>query len=292
MTILEVKKLKKKFGDVKAVNDISFSINQGCCFGLLGPNGAGKTTTIEIIEGITEPDGGCVVYKGDTCKKKFTQEVGVQFQSTALIDSLSAMETLKLFSSLYKNPQSINHMAKLCDLEDFIFQSVSSLSGGQRQRLLLAIALIHDPEIIFLDEPTTGLDPRSRYKFWALINKIKSIGKTIILTTHYMDEAEKLCDELVVVDRGSIVAQGSPKELLKINFGYVIVLLDASDCPKDLNIYGDVIYDDMTVTIQTDTIERTLDELIKENVNLSSLNVRNPTLDDLFLKLTGCSLKQ
>ncbi|MGS2718617.1 ABC transporter ATP-binding protein [Eionea flava] len=292
MDILRIEGLKKNYGSVKAINDISFRVLKGSCFGLLGPNGAGKTSTLEIIEGITSPSSGKIFYKGDDCRKNLLKEIGVQFQSTALIESLTVLETLTLFSDFYINSLPIDHIKELCEIEDFIHQPVGVLSGGQRQRLLLAVALIHDPEIVFLDEPTAGLDPRSRYKFWDLIKKIKSQGKTIILTTHYMDEAEYLCDHLVIVDKGCIVSEGSPEYLLKKHFGHVFISLDTDDCPKNILLKDDVVEQNSRVTIKTNSVEEKISELISAGANLQSLRVRNPTLDDLFIKLTGCSLSQ
>ena len=212
--ILEVRNLVKQYRDLFAVNDVSFAIEAGQCFGLLGPNGAGKTTTIEIMEGIIKASQGQVLYQGQPVTSAIAQQIGIQFQHTALQDFLTVKETLDLFSSFYQQALPHETLIELCDLSEFLNRDNRLLSGGQRQRLLLALALINDPEVVFLDEPTTGLDPQARRNFWQLIQNIKAQNKTIVLTTHYMDEAEQLCDQVVVMDHGKIIEQGSPIELL------------------------------------------------------------------------------
>ena len=295
--ILEVRQLTKHFKTVQAVNGVSFSIEAGTCFGLLGPNGAGKTTTIEMIEGITTPTAGEILYKGEPRDGHFKTEAGIQFQSTALMDYLTVTEVLDLFARFYRHPQPKCQLVELCQLQDFLEQPAAKLSGGQRQRLLLALALINDPEIVFLDEPTTGLDPQSRRNFWHLIENIKAKGKTVVLTTHYMDEAQQLCDHLVIVDRGRIIAEGSPKQLLHEHFDHVFVCLDRDALPGNLHLAnlkldGTVSQQGEQVAIETLSVENTLNSLIEQQVSLNSLQVRNPTLDDLFLKLTGHSLRE
>jgi ABC-2 type transport system ATP-binding protein len=217
--ILEVTDLHKSYGKVKAVDGVSFSVREGSCFGILGPNGAGKSTAIEVIETIKEPDSGTVLYRGGAVGRDFKERIGIQFQDTSLQEFLTVRETLELFSRLYPKPKPIDEIAKVCSLEDFIGQDNRKLSGGQRQRMLLGIALINDPDLLFLDEPTTGLDPHARRDFWRNIESIKAQGKTVILTTHYMDEAESLCDELIVMDHGHIIEAGVPHGLIAKHFG-------------------------------------------------------------------------
>ncbi|MBV1888699.1 MAG: ABC transporter ATP-binding protein [Proteobacteria bacterium] len=292
-TILEIKNLSKTYGKLKAVDGISFKIPPGICFGLLGPNGAGKTTTIEMIEGITKPSSGEIFYKGKLIDKQFSQEAGIQFQSTALMDFVTVREILKLFSSFYEKTLPIEQLAKQCNLDSFLDQYATKLSGGQRQRLLLALALINDPQILFLDEPTTGLDPQARRHFWQLIESVKQQGKTIILTTHYMDEAEALCDHLVIVDQGKIIEQGSPQKLLGGHFDTLCIQLDGSvknQIPGDFEQSIRLINDQ--IEIETDQLEETLSQLIESKVNISSLRIRNRTLEDLFLKITGDQLRE
>src|SRR5690554_2132445 len=224
--LLEVDHLRKHYGSLKAVDDVSFAIRPGICFGLLGPNGAGKTTTIEIIEGITAPTSGEIRYRGKPRDKSFAERCGIQFQATALQDFLTVREVLTLFASFYREPLPVTELIRWCDLGEFSEREANKLSGGQKQRLLLALALINDPEIVFLDEPTTGLDPQSRRNFWELITTIKRRGKTVVLTTHYMDEAEQLCDELIIMDHGRIIDQGSPRALLDKHLPLKRVCLD------------------------------------------------------------------
>jgi ABC-2 type transport system ATP-binding protein len=290
--ILTVRDLHKHYKKVKAVNGISFSIPPGICFGLLGPNGAGKTTTIEMIEGISQPTSGEIIYKGQQNNPNFKQEAGIQFQATALMDFLTVQEVLDLFYGFYTHRRPINELIEQCDLADFLNRPASKLSGGQRQRLLLAIALINDPEIIFLDEPTTGLDPQSRRNFWGLVERIKEQGKTIILTTHYMDEAEFLCEELVIIDHGKVVTQGSPKQLLDSHFGcsYVYLAKNALTEKQKQLFELEIQRDNLVIT--TTNIQETLKDLMAMETDISSLMVRNPTLDDLFLKITGHSLRE
>ena len=293
MNIIEVRALTKHYRNVNAVNGISFSITQGHCFGLLGPNGAGKTTTIEMIEGITKPTAGEIFFMGEPRDKRFAQHAGIQFQQTALMDFLSVRETLALFSTFYSKTLSIDELVVLCDLQEFIGQQATKLSGGQRQRLLLALALINDPMIVFLDEPTTGLDPQSRRRFWEMIKRIKAQGKTIVLTTHYMDEAEQLCDELVFIDHGRIIDQGSPQQLLAKHFEHISVAICLDDFPAQAGgIDGEIIRTDDDVLIQTTSVEQTIAQLIAHNVPLTSLRVHNPTLEDVFIKLTGHGLRE
>jgi ABC-2 type transport system ATP-binding protein len=217
--ILEVRDLVKRFPAITAVDGVSFQVPEGICFGLLGPNGAGKTTTIEIMEGILEPTAGAVRYRGEPLGRRFREEAGILFQKTALQDFLTVRQTVALFRGLYQRGLSVEESLRLCALEKLASRDNRKLSGGQLQRLLLAVALVNDPAVLFLDEPTTGLDPQARRNFWDLVQSIKERRKTIILTTHYMEEAELLCDELVIMDHGRIIAQGSPPELLRSHFG-------------------------------------------------------------------------
>lgn len=291
--LLEVKNLTKKFGSFTAVDGISFSIPAGICFGLLGPNGAGKTTTLEMIEGISEPSAGEIYYLEKPRDKRFRLEAGIQFQATALMDFLTTRDILKLFSSFYPNPLPPEELISLCDLGDFIQRESTKLSGGQRQRLLLALALINDPQVVFLDEPTTGLDPQSRRHFWQLVQNIKQRGKTVVLTTHYMDEAELLCEELVIMDHGRIIAEGSPQALLQEHFKKVRVCLDKQALAERRDLFeNDTEETDSHLEIVSDSVENALQKLIAAKVDLSSLRVRTPTLDDLFIKLTGHGLRE
>lgn len=287
--ILEVSDLIKRYGTLTAVDGLSFSVQPGQCFGLLGPNGAGKTTTMEMLEGIVQPDGGEIRYFGQAATAQHFKSLGIQFQQTALQDFLTTHETLKLFASFYPEPADMSKLIELCELTEFLHQDHRKLSGGQRQRLLLALALINQPKILFLDEPTTGLDPHARRNFWALIQAIKAKGCTVILTTHYMDEAEMLCDDIVIVDHGKIIAQGSPKALLAEHFtGSELHLPYRGQLPQieaTMRVQGDFF------VISSQDTEHTIRRLLAVNWPLTGLYVKSANLDDLFLKLTGHSLQ-
>ena len=292
--LLEVRDLQKHYKDVKAVNGVSFTVKEGACFGLLGPNGAGKTTTIEVMEGISKPTSGEILYRGEPQGARFREQAGIQFQSTALQDFLTVAEQLKLFASFYPKGLSFDELVEVCSLEKYLNRDASKLSGGQRQRLLLAIALVNDPDIVFLDEPTTGLDPQARLNFWDLVNKIKSRNKTVLLTTHYMEEAYNLCDEIVIMDHGRIIAQGSPDALLAEHFKDVVIELPQSDFNERavaLVPYRVLEKVRPTVEIVTSDVNATLADLLSANVSLSGLQVRPRTLEDLFIKLTGKELR-
>ena len=288
---VSVRSLSKHYKDVCAVNNVSFDVQQGHCFGLLGPNGAGKTTTIEIMEGIISASSGQVLYQGQHVDSQISQQIGIQFQHTALQDFLTVKETLNLFASFYQNTLPQAQLIELCDLSDFLDRDNRLLSGGQRQRLLLALALINDPQIIFLDEPTTGLDPHARRNFWQLIKNIKAQNKTVVLTTHYMDEAEKLCDDIVIMDLGRIIEAGTPHELLAKHFEDVFIYLPQAQVSSELvNEHGWKQLADR-IEITSKNVEKTLSLLMSNNVSLDGLHVKSANLDDLFLKLTGHSLQ-
>ena len=290
--ILEVKDLKKHYPGVKAVDGVSFTIKEGSCFGLLGPNGAGKTTTVEIMEGITKQSSGEVLYKGKSIGRDFKQEAGIQFQSTALQEFLTVNETLRLFKNLYKKSMDLDELIGICALRELLNRDTRNLSGGQKQRLLLAIALINDPNIIFLDEPTTGLDPQSRRNFWELITSIKKRNKTIILTTHYMEEASELCDEIAIMDSGKIIAIGTPGELLKAHFNDVLIQIPEEDFIIDLDKSDfKITHKPGKIIIHSKNLHDTLRLLGEHNVNLSRMEIRSRNLEDLFLELTGNDLR-
>lgn len=289
--LLEVHDLVKHYPKIKAVNGVSFTLKAGTCFGLLGPNGAGKTTTIEILEGIHESTSGEVLYKAEPVGQRFRNEAGIMFQSTALQDFITVRETLEMFARLYTRNADLDDLIQRCNLSAYLDQDNRQLSGGQRQRLLLAIALVNDPDIIFLDEPTTGLDPQSRRNFWDLIEFIKAQGKTILLTTHYMDEAYVLCDEIAIMDHGKIIAQGTPKELLAAHFNDVILQLPESDISNIGSLPFPTYKRKDLIEITTSDVNQTIEELMARDISLAHLQVRSRNLDDLFLELTGKELR-
>ena len=290
--IITAANLVKHYPGVRAVDGINLAIPKGICFGLLGPNGAGKTTTIEMLEGIQQQTGGTVLYKGEPLGTRYREEVGIQFQHTALQEFLTVRETLELFERLYRRTLPISELIALCSLADILERDTRKLSGGQRQRLLLALALINDPELIFLDEPTTGLDPQARRNFWDLIKLVKSRDKTIVLTTHYMEEAYALCDEIAIMDKGRIVAQGTPAQLLAEHFGDVVLQIPAADAGGKLGELGlNALPAGDMLEIKTNRLHHTLQELMSKDVNLDRLRIRAWTLEDLFINVTGKQLK-
>ncbi len=290
--VLQATDLCKRFGDITAVNGVSFGLEAGTCFGLLGPNGAGKTTTIEMLEGITAPDGGQILYRGKPVGADFRNDAGIMFQSTALQDYMTVREALEMFGRFYTRTTPMSELIETCALDEFLDRDSRKLSGGQRQRLLLAIALVNDPQVVFLDEPTTGLDPQARRNLWALVKRIQSQGKTILLTTHYMEEAYELCDEIAIMDHGKIITRGSPKALLAEHFEEVVLQLpradilgDLAELPLPATQHGD------TVEILSHDINATIRTLLDHDVSLAGLQIRPRTLEDLFLALTGDELR-
>jgi len=289
--IITATNLVKQYPGVLAVDSINLAIPAGICFGLLGPNGAGKTTTIEILEGIHPPTSGTVLYKGEPLGARYREEVGIQFQHTALQEFLTVGETLELFERLYHHTLPIPELIELCSLADILDRDTRKISGGQRQRLLLALALINDPDLIFLDEPTTGLDPQARRNFWDLVELVKSRNKTIVLTTHYMEEAYALCDEIAIMDKGRIVSQGTPTQLLSEHFGDVVLQIPHADAGSKLSELGLRATEagDM-LEIRTNRLHHTLQQLIENGINLDRLRIRAWTLEDLFINVTGKKL--
>ncbi len=300
---IKVKGLKKYYENVKAVDGISFSVNEGEIFGMLGPNGAGKTTTIETIIGLLDKTDGEVTVLGmnpDTDLDSIKKKIGVQLQSPSLFPRLTVQETLELFASFYPDPLSISEAAGQVDLEESFRTQVESLSGGQKHRLAVALSLVSNGEIIFLDEPTTGLDPKARRDLWKTITNLRDMNITVFLTTHYMDEAEELCNNLVIVDRGEIIAKGSPEKLVEQHFPRrAIEFTDPGFDEEErlelakLNRANNLSFDeeDGRVIIYSETVAETLDDLFgfvqKIGKTLTDLSVRSATLDDVFLELTG-----
>ncbi len=277
MAVIEVEGLKKYYGDVRAVDGISFTVLKGHVFSLLGPNGAGKTTTVEILEGLRKRDGGRVRVLGEdpeNFSNSVKRKLAIVFQETALFDNLTVMETMRFFQKVYGGNSSVERVLKDLGLWEKRKALVRHLSGGQRRRLALASVLSHDPELIFLDEPTTGLDPAARRKIWEIILDLKRQGKTIFLTTHYMEEAQFLSDVVCIMDRGKIVEMGAPEEIIKRSGLKSVV---------KATLHGNEI------TIETDEPERAVKELIEKGAE--EINIRKPNLEDVFLHLTGRELR-
>ncbi|MEW5908750.1 MAG: ABC transporter ATP-binding protein [Thermodesulfobacteriota bacterium] len=290
--ILEVKQISKFFKTLAAVSDVTFSIEKGTCFGLLGPNGAGKTTLIEIIENIIPPTSGEVLYKGNPRTTAFREEVGIQFQQTALLSYLTVHETLKTFQAFYRTSPDLKGLISECYLDEILTQYNDKISGGQRQRLLLSLALINDPQLLFLDEPSTGLDPHARRNLWEIIERQKGLGRTIILTTHYMEEAERLCDIVAIMDHGRLIAMGSPRDLISTHCRGAVLSLSKAGVKNSLGklpTFAGEIGD--RIEIQTDDINSFLKEFLENGVPLSDMVIRSPNLEDVFIKLTGRKLR-
>lgn len=290
--ILQVSSLVKRFGDLTAVNDVSFDIRKGTCFGLLGPNGAGKTTTIELMEGIKTPDEGKILYQGEPLGAQFRNEAGIMFQNTALQEFVTVREMLVQYSRFYPRTADIDQLVDEYSLGAFQHQDTRRISGGQKQRLLLAMALINLPKILFLDEPTTGLDPQSRRNLWERVRQVKAEGTTILLTTHYMEEAYELCDEIAIMDHGRIIAHGAPDVLLARHFDDVVVQIDEKDMPQQVGgPEFDATYRNGNAHIVTDDVNRTIEKLLSLEIPLDRLRIRARNLEDLFLELTGKELR-
>ena len=298
--------LRKAYSDVVAVDGLDLEVRSGECFGLLGPNGAGKTTTIEICEGLTEPDGGTVELLGLGWKKdaaELRQRLGVQLQETQLSEKLTVEETVRLFRSFYRRGPAVSEVIAMVQLEEKRSSRVGGLSGGQKQRLAMACALVGDPDLLFLDEPTTGLDPQARRQLWELIERFKSEGRNIILTTHYMDEAERLCDRVAIMDHGKIIALGTPKELIaSIGAEHMVEFAvdgDAGhlDVPALERIEGVRVARaenggyQLQVTELHRAVPALFTELSRRSIPLTELRTHSAPLEDVFVSLTGRHLR-
>src|SRR3984893_6842655 len=303
---LRVTGLRKVYQDVVAVNGLDLEVGAGECFGLLGPNGAGKTTTVEICEGLTSPDSGEVELLGlhwNSDAKQLRQRLGIQLQDTQLSEKLTAFETLRVFRSFFEQGPGAAEAVALVQLEDKMNSRVGNLSGGQKQRLAVACALVGNPDFLFLDEPTTGLDPQARRQFWELIEEFKQSGRTILITTHYMDEAERLCDRVAIVDHGREIALGTPRELIASTCAEHMVEFAAGSASKALDVPAlrriedvrDVRTENGAVLMQVrelhTSVPALLAELTRQNVPLTELRTHSATLEDVFVTLTGRHLR-
>jgi ABC-2 type transport system ATP-binding protein len=301
---IEVENLTKRYGDLSAVNGISFKVRKGEVFALLGPNGAGKTTTVEIIETIRRPTSGKVHLLGmDVTREKrdIAPCIGVLPQGFSSFDRITVRETMQYYSRLFghRKKVDIDALIVLVNLGDKAKEQYATLSGGLKQRLGIAIALVNDPEIVFLDEPTTGLDPRARREVWEFIQGLKKAGKTVFLTTHYMEEAELLADTVAIISSGRIIAMGSPAHLIEDNADYLILTLQSVD-DKALAIVGGMGLepmhnDDGTIQLRVakqDDIRRILNAMNEAGASFLGMDVRKPNLEQIFLKLTGEALHE
>src|SRR5438067_7337374 len=299
---LRCEKLVKHYGTLAAVDGLDLEIRRGECFGLLGPNGAGKTTTVEILKGLNEPTAGSVEVLGlrwDRNERALRQRLGISLQETHLPDKLTVEENLRLFRSFYAQGRPIDEVLDLVALQDKRGTWTEKLSGGQKQRLAVACALVSDPEVLFLDEPTTGLDPQSRRQLWDVVLGFKSRGRTVLLTTHYMDEAERLCDRVAVVDKGKVIALGTPAELIASLGGQQVIeaQLDGAVADGELSHLPSV----RSARRSADGIALTVDQLhlalpavleLAGPRGLSRLCAHRATLEDVFVHLTGRNLRE
>src|SRR5579863_9721646 len=301
--ILQVENLVKRYGEVEAVRGVSFSVEEGEVFGLLGPNGAGKTSTVEILEGLRDPDSGRLSVCGlnpQTQSKELKHEIGAALQSTSLPDKIRVMEALRLFASFYKRRRNPEELLKRFGLEEKRNTFYHQLSGGQKQRLALAMALVNDPQVLFLDEPTAGLDPQVRREIYDIIEELRRDKKTILITTHYIEEAERLCDRVAIVDHGKVIALGTPREL-KQRSGAVTRITVRMAKPEVNGALGNL--EGVTecraqaedYLLCSTRVPRTIVALVKhleeQNNELVSLEISTPSLEDIFLELTGRRLR-
>ena len=299
---IEVEKLTKRYGELLAVNDISFTVNKGEMFAFLGPNGAGKTTTVEIIETIRMPTSGKVTLLGmDVTKKKhdIVPRIGVLPQGFSSFDRITVRETIQYYSRLFCVKTDIDWLIELVNLKDKTKEQYKNLSGGLKQRLGIAIALVNDPEVVFLDEPTTGLDPRARHEVWEVLLGLKKKGKTVFLTTHYMEEAELLADTVAIISKGKVIAMGSPGELIESNANYLILTLKPVD-EKVFEVvrkmgFEPVLDNHKNIKVRVEHtygVQKILNAIKDAGALYLGLDVRKPNLEEVFLKLTGEALQE
>ena len=296
--------LVKRFTDVTAVDGLDLEVFAGECFGLLGPNGAGKTTTVEILEGLTAPDEGSVELLGQHWNggddRALRERIGVQLQETQLAEKVTVVETVRLFRSFYKRGHSVDEVIRTVALEEKRNARVGKLSGGQKQRLAVACALVSDPELLFLDEPTTGLDPQARLSLWDIVEKFRTRGGTILLTTHYMEEAARLCDRVAIMDHGKVIALGTPAELIEslgadqvIEFSVASALEDdaLTNLPAVRNLHKRNEIYALTVSEIGVALPALLAEIKRQQSEVVTLTTHQATLEDVFVSLTGRMLR-
>jgi len=295
MSIIEVRALVKHYGQIKAVDGIDMTVEAGEVFALLGPNGAGKSTAVEIMEGYRSRTSGMVSVLGfdpATAKRAYKERIGIVLQETAVEDQLTVEEAIDVYGSMYPNRRQTDELIELVGLEEKTSSRVKALSGGQRRRLELALGIVGDPELIFLDEPTTGFDPSARRQAWTIVENLASLGKTVLLTTHYMDEAQHLADRVAVIARGTIVAEGTPDTLGGRETARTLITFQSNDQSVDSLPSDDVSFSEngrVTVrsTNPTSDLHRITGWAIDHGVELGSLSVSRPSLEDIYLELTG-----
>jgi ABC-2 type transport system ATP-binding protein len=300
--IVSVQDLRKRYGEIEAVAGVSFAVRPGEIFGILGPNGAGKTTTLETVEGLRRPDEGTVVVAGiDVSRdpRSVKALIGVQLQTAGFFERLTVEETISLFGAFHRRRLAAGALVERLDLADKRRAQVETLSGGQRQRLSLAMALVNDPRIVFLDEPTTGLDPQARRHVWAIVEQMRQEGRTVVLTTHYMEEAQKLCDRVAIMDHGRIIVLDTPRALIREHAGIGTIALSVDDTSVDLASLPGVVEvapSNGELFVHTRDPLETLHAVVElrrtGGLGYRALRVEEPTLEDVFLTLTGRRLRE
>lgn len=302
-TVIEIKSVSKKYGDLAAINNLSLEVFRGECFGVLGPNGAGKSTTMKLMYGSAMMDAGELYILGLNVRKNVSEikkRIGIVPQEDGLDVEFSVFENLMVFSSYFNIPkhkarEKIKDLLRWMRLEEYADRSIESLSGGMKRRLTLARALLNEPQILFLDEPTTGLDPQSRLWLWNFVKKMKSEGSTLILTTHYMEEAEELCDRIAIIDHGKLLALGTPKQLIKEYLGKEVIEFEVK--AQDLNYYlqrlkeNKLDYQVIDLNVFVHVAEKQDVKEVLELISSDTIHIRKPKLNDVFLKLAGYQLR-
>ncbi len=299
MAAISIRDLSKYYGEVKAVDGISLQIEEREIFGIVGPNGAGKTTTLEMVETLREPDAGEIEVLGIDVRKSpraVKEIIGVQLQTTVFFEELTVSETIDFFSAFYPRAQPVAQLLDLAELGDKADTRVNDLSGGQHKRLSIALALVNDPRVVFLDEPTTGLDPQARRRIWEIIGHLRDQDKTVVITTHYIEEAEYLCDRVAIMDYGRIIALGTPRELVNEHVSESVISFRLTppvgeDIVRSLQGVLSVLVDDGEYRITTPVPQETLMGILamarEQAVEIYDINMKRATLEEVFLKLTG-----